>query len=657
MRQRKLQTKLIMYFSLIAIIPALIIMSMSIKFTTSSTEALVGIYTNKLVEQLSYNVNSFIKIGRGVIGDLARSPYIQKMIKQYSTLNASEQSVLIGKINELVTPVIKLQDAINGIYIYSNDRIVYKNIKIKDTFDLQDFKSSKAYEKLIAAQVTEFVWFTLGDGNIYVARKPVIDSDGMIIFAMNTDHLNNLLDLSNVDGQMSLMILDEYNAVIAGCDDVTEVQQLLQHKGEVEKQDGVVTFSVQRNIISLIQCTNNWQVVSVTPTAIIMSDFNKSCINIFCVLGICSILAILLSGILGKKITKPLVKMAKYMKYVEEGNWTLEKDFEKSIDGKDLETNLLASGFVHMLDAISKMLGASKLVTQKVKENTYMLKKQGEVTADLAGAVKYTAEQVTEGAKIQSEQTEETAQLMEELSVHVNEVSQVVSEVKNVSQEVISVSEMTKQCLDTLDKNAIKNIEMSHSVGTSVKALGEETANIHDILRMVNSINDQTELLALNASIEAARAGNFGRGFAVIATEVRNLSQQTNEAIHAIQRFLAVIEAKSLYAFDELDKATALFEHQRPLVNQANESFQMILGKMQHLDEEINYTNHLIKAIDDRKASVLERVLKINGIAQEFACVTEEINEKTSTQAECAKMINQLAIQMGEIVKELEMCF
>lgn len=655
-RKRRLQTKLIINFSLIAIVPALIVMCMSIGFTTHSTEELVGVYTNKLVEQLSYNVNSFIATGRRVMGDLASTTYIQKITTKFDSLNAGEQSTLREKVNELVVPAINAQDAINGIYVYGQDHIYYRSIKTTDSFDLQAFKMSKAYERLANLETTQFVWFTMADGNIYVARKTTNISDGALIFVMNRDYLNELLELSNVDGQMSLAIVDEESNLIAGTADEQRVQKLMQNAASHDEH-AVITENIDNSIISFIDCSNGWQVVSITPVNTLMQDFKKSCINIVIVLCICSILAILLSSVIGHKLTRPLIKMAQYMKKVEKGEFDCKEDIEKNIKSQDLEISLLINGFVHMLTALNQMLKASHTVTQKVKENTKALQIQGEVTATSAEAVRCTVKQVTEGAKSQSEQTEETAGVMEELSDRVNEVGEVVGEIRNVSQDIMNISATTKQKINALDEKALKNIEMSHKVSQSVEALSKETANIYGILKMVKGINDQTELLALNASIEAARAGSFGKGFAVIATEVRNLSQQTSEAISAIQGLLAVIEEKSKMAFNELGEATVVFQSQRPIVADANENFQMIVSKMAYIDEEINHTNNLIRQVGECKESVLEKIVKINGIAQEFACVTEEVNEKTAAQAECAAMINKLGVQLGEIVEELEKCY
>lgn len=118
MKQRKLQTRLSIYFSLIAIIPALIVMSISIKFTMNSTEKTVGSYTQKLMEQLSYNMNNIFLAERSVIGDLKNSSYIQQIAKKYEDLDANTQSVLRSKVHDIVSPAIKGQDSIDGIYIY-----------------------------------------------------------------------------------------------------------------------------------------------------------------------------------------------------------------------------------------------------------------------------------------------------------------------------------------------------------------------------------------------------------------------------------------------------------------------------------------------------------------------------------------------------------
>lgn len=657
MKQRKLQTRLSIYFSLIAIIPALIVMSISIKFTMNSTEKTVGSYTQKLMEQLSYNMNNIFLAERSVIGDLKNSSYIQQIAKKYEDLDANTQSVLRSKVHDIVSPAIKGQDSIDGIYIYGNDHIYYQNVKTEMTFSMQNFKLSEAYQRLIGANTIDFIWFTLEDGKVYVARKILNEGDAAIILAINNDYLRNLLDLSNVDGKMNLAILDENSKVLIGELDNEKLNNVMRALKDEEAGESVYTNTISNHIVSTVKCSNGWQVISIAPVATLMSDFNRSCIYGILILAVCSTVAILLSIALGHKITRPLKKMAVYMKQVEEGKFTFKESIVENIQSRDLEIELLISGFGHMLKAITQMLEASKRVTERIKDNTNSLKKQGQVTASSAEAVNASVKQVADGARIQSIQMQETEELMAELASQVGEVHKVTNDIQSISRNIMAVSEKNSENLGALDKKALCNIEVSHRVRESVKALSEETENMYDILKMVTDINAQTRLLSFNASIEAARAGEFGKGFSVIATQVRQLALQTEEAICSIKDLLVEIEAKSKSASDELKEATILFETQRPLVKEANEKFQDIVSQMTAINDEINHANQLISLIDIHKEGVLEKIIKINGISQEFAAVTQEVTEKTVVQAKCATMINQLAGQMSTTVNELEQCY
>lgn len=657
MKQRKLQTRLSIYFSLIAIIPALIVMSISIKFTMNSTEKTVGSYTQKLMEQLSYNMNNIFLAERSVIGDLKNSSYIQQIAKKYEDLDANTQSVLRSKVHDIVSPAIKGQDSIDGIYIYGNDHIYYQNVKSEMTFSMQSFKLSEAYQRLIGANTIDFIWFTLEDGKVYVARKILNEGDAAIILAINNDYLRNLLDLSNVDGKMNLAILDENSKVLIGELDNEKLNNVMRALKDEEAGESVYTNTISNHIVSTVKCSNGWQVISIAPVADLMSDFNRSCIYGIFILAVCSVIAILLSIALGHKITRPLKKMAVYMKQVEEGKFTFKESIVESIQSKDLEIELLISGFGHMLKAITQMLEASKRVTERIKDNTNSLKEQGQVTASSAEAVNASVKQVADGARIQSMQMQETEGLMAQLASQVGEVHKVTNDIQSISQNIMAVSEKNSENLGDLDKKALCNIEVSHRVSESVRALSEEIDNMYDILKMVTDINAQTRLLSFNASIEAARAGEFGKGFSVIATQVCQLALQTEEAICSIKDLLVEIEAKNKSASDELKEATLLFETQRPLVKEANERFQDIVSQMAAINDEINHANQLISLIDIHKEGVLEKIIKINGISQEFAAVTQEVTEKTVVQAKCATMINQLAGQMSTTVNELEQCY
>lgn len=111
-RKRSLQKKLISIFIMIGIIPPIIIMSLSIGLTTKSTKALVGSYTERILNQLNYNVDSYIATARSTMGDIVSAAYVQKIATKYSKLDGSEQSKLRTEANEKLSPIIKNQEAV-----------------------------------------------------------------------------------------------------------------------------------------------------------------------------------------------------------------------------------------------------------------------------------------------------------------------------------------------------------------------------------------------------------------------------------------------------------------------------------------------------------------------------------------------------------------
>ena len=197
----KLRTQLVIIFLLISIIPAIIIMSMSIGLTTRSTKNLVGVYTERIIEQLNYNIDNYIGTARGAMGDVASSNYIQTATSRYQSLGVDEQSTLRADIDDKITPIIKTQEVLGGIYVCGQGNVYYKNLKVQDTFDIKTFESSNTYKEVQELSSTEFKWFLLDSStgkDIYLIRK-VGSNGGYVVFLMNNQILVELLDLANVD--------------------------------------------------------------------------------------------------------------------------------------------------------------------------------------------------------------------------------------------------------------------------------------------------------------------------------------------------------------------------------------------------------------------------------------------------------------------------
>jgi len=639
-------------------IPAIVIMGMSIGLTTRSTKDLVGVYTEKIMEQLNYNIDNYIKTARGVMGDVASSPYIQTATSRYQMLGADEQSTLRADINDKIASIVKTQDVLGGIYVCGQGNVYYKNLKVQDTFDIKTFEASSTYQEVQSLNNTEFKWFLMESNtgtDIYLIRK-VGTNGGYVVFLMNNQALVELLDLANVDQCMSLAILDENNQIIKATDKEMKIEdKTLIYINNIDKE--TITKSIDNSLVSVIECSNGWKILSVAPISNLMRDFNRSCMGIILVLIICMIIVAIISLMMGSKLTKPIVKMANYMKKVQEGDLSVGNHITQDIKVNNIEIRMLVNGFSSMLGSLGEMIATSKKVTETVKTNTYALKEQAKATSISAADVSTTIENITVGATKQRDEMEEEVNLIEALSENVNHVNDIVASIRNTSNMTMTVSEETRSKLDALYKQSETNIEISHKVTSCVQELGEETQNINEILEMIQRINKQTNLLAINASIEAVRAGESGKGFMVVAEEVRKLSMETAAAISKIGKVLEVIEGKRKVTLEGLDEAVIIFNKQLPLVENINGTFAHIYSKMSGIDEEIITANALIETVSKQKQDIQQKVGAIAQISEEFACIIEEVNAATIEQAQASTAINELASSLLKVVDTLEACY
>lgn len=660
----RLQTRLVAIFLLISIVPAVAIMFMSIRLTTKSTKGLVSVYTEQIIEQLEYSISDYIGTARGIVGDILISEHVKKAISRYQLLNASEQSTLRGNINAKVLPIMSTQDLITGVYICSNGQVCYKNVKVKDSFDIQEFEASDVYTNMQDQDDTMFSWFCIGKGEdrqVYVARKAALGNNGYLVIMMDMEVLTKLLDLANVDTCMSITILDQENEPIVATSTNMDIEDdILKRLETIETTSAVET--TDHNVVGMINCSNGWKVIGIAPISGLMMDFNQSCMIIIVILIAVLVCVTILSIIVGRRITKPIVLMAEHMKDVQNGNLAngnlaIDKKFNQIANSGAEEIRMLISGFNNMLASLQEMILTSKNVASIAKTNTKALQQQADTTSQSAISISSTTESITDGALKQRDAMEEAVKLVGTLSENVNEVNDIIEEIRLASQIIMGVSEKTREKLQKLYSQSEANIQTSNKVSECVKELGEETENINKILEMIQNINKQTNLLAINASIEAARAGDSGKGFAVVAEEVRKLSTEIEEAIRHIAEVVEVIEIKRESTLLELKEATQAFNKQLPMVDGVNDTFSDIYNRMNAIDEKIYMTNALINTISVEKEEIESKMQDISQIAQEFACIIEKVNVGTIEQVEASNKISTLAVQLLEVVTSLETCY
>ena len=266
-------------------------------------------------------------------------------------------------------------------------------------------------------------------------------------------------------------------------------------------------------------------------------------------------------------------------------------------------------------------------------------------TASSAMQISSTAEGLAAATQEQSAQADDVATAVEEMSRTITENAMSANKTAEVAKENGRIAKEGGQVV-TLTVNKMRDIaKVVKNSAENIQKLGESSKQIGEIISVIDDIADQTNLLALNAAIEAARAGEQGRGFAVVADEVRKLAERTTEATKQIAVMIKGIQSETEAAVNAMNKGNEEVNSGIELADKAGQSLQQILASTQ---EVIDMINQIAAASEEQSATSEEISKNVTSISKVTAESAQHVEEVAHTADDLAKMTNQLAELMRQ---------
>ena len=361
------------------------------------------------------------------------------------------------------------------------------------------------------------------------------------------------------------------------------------------------------------------------------------------------ILAVLASVYLARRIARPLSAVANAAKDIANGDLAVHAIQYQAKD----EIGDLVTAFSIMTSNLRNLVGQVAKSSEQVAAASEELTASAEQSAQAAGQVAETITNVSTGASHQVNTVEQTVSVVQEMKSAINHIASSAYKVSEKSGETARVAttggEAVLQAREQMQ--VIKNsVTQSAEV---VEKLGERSQQIGEIVDVISGIAGQTNLLALNAAIEAARAGEQGRGFAVVADEVRKLAEQSHEATQKISIIIRDIQAETRIAVGSMNQGTAEVARGTEVIATTGERFNAIVTMVQELNRDIQGIGAATEELSASSDEVVRSVDSVRTVASETAGDTQTISaaaeEQSASMEEIASSSQALAHMAGEL--------
>lgn len=360
------------------------------------------------------------------------------------------------------------------------------------------------------------------------------------------------------------------------------------------------------------------------------------------------IFTIVIAVMLIRSFLNPINKLQAALRKIAEG------DLRQQINSPyNDELGSLSHHFDHMVLRVREMLQHTQSVASSLATYSHSFQQSSSITAHTNQEIVSTIQEISVGAEQQAGQSEQSAGLIQELEREVHEITEYTEVMLSTSQTANHNTRKGSESVIALREVSEHSRESVNKVYLALTKLSDQSKDISRITKSITNISNQTNILSLNAAIEAARAGVYGKGFAVIADEVRQLSDQTKESSVHISQIINELQAGMDEFQQYMLETKGSLEEQDQKVAETLSSFEAIDQSIVEISKQIGQIHDKVDMTQTMNRRLAESVHNVAAIAEETAAGVQEVNASSVQQDNAIHDIARQAVEINEISQKL----
>lgn len=366
-------------------------------------------------------------------------------------------------------------------------------------------------------------------------------------------------------------------------------------------------------------------------------------------IGICTVvmlLAIIITFILGRRLMRPLVKVSTIIEEIANGD--INADFGMVKESND-EIGLIIEKMKELTQSLGNIVGRIRNSSDTMSSNSYELNDTSSQTLAANNEISKAVEDVAEGSTGMASSISKINENLEEMSRETKDINESVNEIRNQTTAVQDSSKIMNDKIKSMQDSSHKMDDGISAISKRIETVNTTVDKVSNIVSVIEEISSETNLLSLNASIEAARAGDAGKGFAVVAQEIRVLSDNTNTELENIKQIISSLVEECRYCVQASGTIVEDNAKQKEEIKAVLDEFGALDEQIQKTAEKADEIEELVTAMIELNDDITKSSNSLTDVSAANAAATEEMNANIE---ELNAMMNGVAEMAGHMNDE-----